>query len=126
MAAVPPVWGLWSETVASQCQGRVPQPLRPGPLGEAAVSVGWTDTFLGARYRRLAPASRQEEAVVSIGRSLLVIIWHLLADPGPRFHELGNDYYDRHVTPTRGDRYLSRPPQQDVLSLSQIFGGQQL
>ena len=28
---------------------------------------------------------------------MLVIIWHLLADPDTRFHELGADHYDRHV-----------------------------
>jgi transposase len=26
-----------------------------------------------------------------------VIIWHLLADPDTRFHDLGSDHYDRHV-----------------------------
>jgi len=26
-----------------------------------------------------------------------VIIWHLLADPEARFHDLGADHYDRHV-----------------------------
>jgi hypothetical protein len=32
------------------------------------------------------------------GRSLLVIIWHLLADPDTRFHDLGADHYDHHVS----------------------------
>jgi hypothetical protein len=29
-----------------------------------------------------------------------VIIWHFLADPNTRFHDLGDDHYDRHVTLT--------------------------
>ena len=52
-------------------------------LGEAAVGVGRTDTFLGARYRRLVRRRGKKKAVVAVGRSLLVIIWHLLADPTP-------------------------------------------
>ena len=66
-------------------------------LGEAAVNAGRTDTFLGARYRRLARRRGKKKAIVAVGRSILVIIWHLLADPDTRFHELGADHYNRHV-----------------------------
>ena len=66
-------------------------------LGEAAVCTGRTDTFLGARYRRIARRRGKKKAIVAVGRSILVIIWHLLADPDTRFHELGADHYDRHV-----------------------------
>ena len=66
-------------------------------LGEAAVGAGRTDTFLGARYRRIARRRGKNKAIVAVGRSLLVIIWHLLADPDTQFHELGADHYDRHV-----------------------------
>ena len=58
-------------------------------MGEAAVVAGRTDTFLGARYRRLLRRRGKKKAIVAIGRSLLVIIWHLLADPDTRFHDLG-------------------------------------
>jgi transposase len=66
-------------------------------LGEAAAAAGRTDTFLGARYRRLARRRGKKKAIVAVGRSLLVVIWHLLADPDARFEDLGSDYYDRHV-----------------------------
>ncbi len=66
-------------------------------LGEAAVVAGRTDTFLGARYRRIARRRGKKKAIVAVGRSLLVIIWHLLADPNSQFHELRADHYDRHV-----------------------------
>jgi len=66
-------------------------------LGEVAVLTGRTDTFLGARYRRIARRRGKKKAIVAVGRSILVIIWHLLADPDTRFHELGADHYDRHV-----------------------------
>jgi transposase len=56
-----------------------------------------TNTFLGARYRRLTRRPGKKKAIVAVGRSMLVIIWHLLADPDTRFHELGADHDDRHV-----------------------------
>ncbi|MFC6704705.1 IS110 family transposase [Flexivirga alba] len=67
-------------------------------LGEAAVGVGRTDTFLGARYRRIARRRGKKKAIVAVGRSLLVIIWHLLADPDSHFKDLGADHYDSHVS----------------------------
>jgi transposase len=63
-------------------------------LGEAALSAGKTDTFLGERYRRIARRRGKKKAIVAVGRSILVIIWHLLNDPEARFHDLGSDYYD--------------------------------
>jgi transposase len=69
-------------------------------LCEAAVSAGRTDTFLGERYRRIARRRGKKKAIVAVGRSILVIIWHLLDDPDARFHDLGPDHYDRHVNTT--------------------------
>ena len=66
-------------------------------LGEAAVAAGGTDTFLGARYRRIARRRGKKKASVAVGRSLLVIIWHLLANPETRFKDLGSDHYNRHL-----------------------------
>ena len=66
-------------------------------LGEAVVCIGRTNTFLGARYRRLVRRRGKKKAIVAVGRSLLMIIWHLLADPDTDFHDLGADHLDRHV-----------------------------
>lgn len=68
-------------------------------LGEAAVAAGKTDTFLGERYRRIARRRGKKRAIVAIGRSILVIIWHLLSDPEARFHDLGSDFYDTRINP---------------------------
>jgi len=73
-------------------------------LGEAAVTAGRTDTFLGARYRRLVRRRGKKKAMVAIGRSILVIVWHLLADPEARFHDLGADHFDRHVNSNQKKR----------------------
>jgi transposase len=73
-------------------------------LGNAAVSAGRTDTFLGERYRRIARRRGSKKAVVAIGRSILVIIWHLLADPAARCTDLGSDFYDTRINPERRKR----------------------
>lgn len=67
-------------------------------LGEAAVGAGRTNTFLGARYRRIARRRGKKKAMVAVGRSILTIIWHLLADPSTRYEDLGPDHYDRRVS----------------------------
>jgi transposase len=55
-------------------------PYLKGVLGDAATAAGKTDTFLGERYRRIARRRGKLKALVAIARTLLVIIWHLLAD----------------------------------------------
>jgi len=62
-------------------------------LGEAAVGASRTNTFLGARYRRIARRRGKKKAIVAVGRSILVIIWHLLADPDTAFVDLGPDFH---------------------------------
>jgi transposase len=66
-------------------------------LGEAAVAAGRTDSFLGERYRRIARRRGTKRAIVAVGRSILVIVWHLLADPTARYHDLGSGFYDTRV-----------------------------
>ena len=68
-------------------------PYLKGALGEAAAAAAKTDTFLGERYRRIVKRRGKLKALVAVARSILVIIWHLLADPNTRFHDLGPDYY---------------------------------
>jgi transposase len=72
-----------------------------GPLGEIAASASRTDTFLGERYRRLAKRRGKRKAQAAIARSILVIIFHLLADPAARFHDLGSGYYDERISAER-------------------------
>lgn len=66
-------------------------------LGEIAVSAGKTDTFLGERYRRVARRRGKMRAIVAVGRSVLVIVWHLLSDDNAGFADLGADWYDHHI-----------------------------
>jgi transposase len=73
-------------------------------LGEAAVVAGRTNTFLGERYRRITRRRGKKRAIVAVGRSILVIIWHLLSDPHARYHDPGSDFYDNRISPDRNKR----------------------
>jgi transposase len=73
-------------------------------LGQVAVTASRTPTFLGERYRRLARRRGAKRAIVAVGRSTLVVIWHLLSDPEAAFHDLGPDFYDSRINPQRQAR----------------------
>ena len=73
-------------------------------LGEAAAAAGKTNTFLGERYRRIARRRGTKRAIVAVGRSILIIIWHLLSDPDARFHDLGPGFYDTRIDAERRKR----------------------
>jgi transposase len=77
-------------------------------LGEAAIAASKTDTFLGERYRRLVRRRGKLKALVAVARSILVIIWHLLADPTARYHDLGADFYTSRINKDRQTRSLVR------------------
>jgi transposase len=83
-------------------------PYLKGALGEAAVAAAKTNTFLGERYRRLVKRRGKLKALVAVARSILVIIWHLLADPTARLHDLGPDYHTTRVNTDRRIRNLVR------------------
>jgi|SRR5680860_35328 len=55
-------------------------------LGEAAASAG--------RIGKL-------KALVAVARSILVIVWHLLADPTRRYRDLGPEFFDNRIRPER-------------------------
>jgi transposase len=73
-------------------------------LGEAAAGAGRTNTFLGERYRRIARRRGTKRAVVAVGRSMQVIIWHLLSDPETRCADRGSDFYDTRINQERRKR----------------------
>jgi hypothetical protein len=84
-------------------------PYLKGALGMAAATIArGRTTFLSERYRRVVKRRGKGKALVAVARSTLVIIWHLLADPNTRYHELGADYHDRHTNPTRKINSLIR------------------
>ena len=66
-----------------------------GYCTQAAMGAARTQTFLGERHRRLARRPGGVRAQCAVGRSILVIIWHLLSDPAARFTDLGPDWSAR-------------------------------
>lgn len=63
------------------------------------VRIAWAavrtkGTFFQARYHRLAGRRGKRRAIVAVAHSLLVSIWHILAQRTP-YVELGADYYDQ-------------------------------
>lgn len=37
----------------------------------------------------------------AVGRSILIIVWHLLSDPNTRYNDLGSDFHTKRVNPER-------------------------
>jgi transposase len=72
-----------------------------GALGQAAINAARTPTFLGERYGRIARRRGKAKAQVAVARSILVIIWHLLADPAARFTDLGPGYHQARLDTDR-------------------------
>jgi len=66
-----------------------------GYCTQAALGAARTETFLGERSRRLARRIGGIRAQCATARSILVIIWHLLASPEARYTDLGADWHAR-------------------------------
>ena len=66
-----------------------------GTLGEAAAGAGRTQTFPGAKYRRLCTRMPKKKAQGAIMRDQLVITHALLSDPEAGYRDLGTGYYEQ-------------------------------
>ncbi|MFE9655509.1 transposase [Micromonospora sp. NPDC006431] len=76
-------------------------------LGNIAGSACRTDTFLGARHRRIAKRRGKQKAIVATGNAVLVIVYHLLSDPAVRFRDLGADHFATRIDKQRRARNLA-------------------
>lgn len=79
-------------------------------LADALVQAAWaaarsTDTYLAAKFRRVAgpgrDGPRRKKAVVAVAHKLLVISYAIMASPDEVYRELGGDYLARHDNPER-------------------------
>ena len=78
-------------------------------LKRILVQAAWAashskGTYLAAQYRRLARRRGRKRALLAVGHTLLVIIYHVLKK-GTTYAELGADYLDR-LEPERLTRQL--------------------
>ena len=76
--------------------------------GQAAIGAAGTATFLGERYARIARRRGGAIAQVAVARSIMIIVWHLLADPAARYRDLGSDFYATRINKNRRQRHLVR------------------
>jgi transposase len=70
----------------------------------AGNGAGRTGTFLGERHRRLRQrpgGGGWKKASCAVGRSVLIIVWHLLKDPAARYTDLGPGHYAKHADRSR-------------------------
>jgi transposase len=77
-----------------------------GYCTQAANGAARTDTFLGDRLRRLSRRLDGNRARCAVARSILVIAWHLLANPEARYRDLGPDWHQRKTDTDRRTRGL--------------------
>ena len=76
-------------------------------LGEAAWAAARTkNTYLAAKYRRLAPRRGRQRAIVALAHSILVAAYHILKHRTP-YHDLGPHHFD-HLNKGRLTRYHVR------------------
>jgi transposase len=80
-------------------------------LRRALTESAWAashvkNSYLPAQYRRLAARRGKKRALLAVGHSLLVIIYHVLKN-NVEYQDLGSDYFDR-LEPERARRYLVR------------------
>jgi len=60
----------------------------------AHVASRTKDTYLAAQYRRIAARRGKKRALVALGHTILVMIYHILTRRQP-YHELGVAYFDQ-------------------------------
>jgi len=60
----------------------------------AHVASKTKDTYLAAQYRRIAARRGKKRALVALGHTILVMIYHILTRKQP-YHELGVAYFDQ-------------------------------
>jgi len=69
-------------------------------LRATLVQVAWAashtkQTYFAAQYRRLAGRRGKKRALVALGHTILVAVYHILKRKAV-YQELGHDYFDRH------------------------------
>lgn len=76
-------------------------------LVQAAQAAGRTQTYLGAQLHRLSNRRGKNKAVIAIAHTILVIVYHVLANPA-MYAELGKHYFDDREREAVKDRLVRR------------------
>jgi transposase len=81
-------------------------------LRAAVTQAAWAaahtkNTYLAAQYHRLIRRLGKNKALVAVGHSLMVIIYHVLAQRAG-YRELGGDYFDRQHQQNQQQRLIKK------------------
>ena len=77
-------------------------------LGEAAWAASRTrNTYLAAKYKRIAGRRGKKRAIVAVGHSMLTAAYHILKDNTP-YRDLGPDHFDNLNKPRLKNYYVKR------------------
>jgi len=79
-------------------------------LRAALVQAAWAashqkGTYLAAQYHRLVKRMGKKKALVAVGHSILVIVYHVLNNR-TSYEELGGDYFDRQQASKQRERLI--------------------
>lgn len=78
----------------------------------ALVQAAWAashtkNSYLSAQFHRLVKRLGRKKALVAVAHSILVIVYHLLAEKSS-YQDLGADYFDRRAAEVQGKRLVRR------------------
>jgi len=83
-------------------------PWLKGILGQVAtVAARGKGTYLAARYRRVATRRGAKRAMVAVGHTILISVWHMLTHD-TAYHDLGGSYFTDRLNPTGKARQARR------------------
>ena len=81
-------------------------------LRRTLTQAAWAATrrkagYLAAQYRRLAARRGKKRAIVAVGHTILVAVYHILKDE-VEYRELGADHFDRRRRERTGAHLVGR------------------
>jgi transposase len=81
-------------------------------LRAVLVQAAWVashqkETYLAAQYKRLVKRMGKKKALVAVGHTILVIVWHVLKEK-TSYQELGGDYFDRRYKDQQKKRLIKQ------------------
>lgn len=68
--------------------------LRPA-LVQAAWAASHTESYFAAQFQRLRARRGDKRAAVAVAHSILIVVYHLLANPEAVYTDLGADYFTK-------------------------------
>ena len=69
-------------------------------LRRAFCQLAWAGarkkgSYFKAQFRRLAGRRGKKRAILAVAHTMIVVVYHLLKNPGLEYRELGEEYFDR-------------------------------